>query len=66
VTYGSDASKLWALARVPSIVFGPGDIAQAHTADEFVPLEELPRAAAVYAGAALRLAGGPEGPQRDG
>jgi acetylornithine deacetylase len=56
VSYGSDASKLWALARVPSVVFGPGDIAQAHTADEFVPLDELPRAAAVYAGAARRLA----------
>ena len=41
VTYGSDASKLWALAGVPSIVFGPGDIAQAHTADEWVSLQQL-------------------------
>ena len=26
---------------VPSVVFGPGDIAQAHTADEWIPLRDL-------------------------
>lgn len=41
VPYGTDASKLWALAQVPSIVFGPGSIEQAHTANEFVPIEHL-------------------------
>jgi acetylornithine deacetylase len=26
---------------IPSVVFGPGDIAQAHTADEWISLAEL-------------------------
>ena len=29
---------------VPSVVFGPGDIAQAHTADEWISLRDLDRA----------------------
>ena len=34
VPYGTDASTL-AEAGIPSVVFGPGDIAQAHTCDEW-------------------------------
>lgn len=52
VPYGSDASKLRHRAGVPSIVFGPGSIAQAHGADEYVPLEHLAGAAAFYEGVA--------------
>jgi acetylornithine deacetylase/succinyl-diaminopimelate desuccinylase-like protein len=26
---------------IPSVVFGPGDVAQAHTADEWISLAEL-------------------------
>ncbi|ANS74695.1 hypothetical protein AWM70_08915 [Paenibacillus yonginensis] len=44
--YGSDASKL-ARAGIPSIVFGPGSIAQAHTEDEWVDLEEVTQAARI-------------------
>ena len=33
----------------PSIIYGPGSIAQAHTADEWVAVDELVEAAAVYA-----------------
>jgi acetylornithine deacetylase len=32
---------------IPSIVFGPGDIAQAHTADEWVSIAQLERAQAL-------------------
>jgi acetylornithine deacetylase len=46
VPYGTDASTL-ALAGIPSVVFGPGDIARAHTCDEWVPLDEVERAAEV-------------------
>jgi acetylornithine deacetylase len=46
VPYGTDASSL-ALAGIPSAVFGPGDIAQAHTCDEWVPLDEVERASEV-------------------
>jgi acetylornithine deacetylase len=28
---------------MPSVVFGPGDIAQAHTTDEWISLAELER-----------------------
>jgi len=35
VPFGSDATKMTA-GGIPSIIFGPGSIAQAHTADEFV------------------------------
>jgi len=46
VPYGTDASKL-ALAGIPSVVFGPGDIARAHTADEWVPLDEVEQASEI-------------------
>ena len=40
VDYFSDAGVLGA-AGIPSVLFGPGDIAQAHTADEWVSLRQL-------------------------
>lgn len=40
VPYGTDASTI-ALAGIPSVVFGPGDIAQAHTKDEWIDLAQL-------------------------
>ena len=43
--YGTDASKL-ARVGVPTVVFGPGSIAQAHTGDEWVSLAETRTAAA--------------------
>jgi acetylornithine deacetylase len=46
VPYGTDASTL-AAAGIPSVVFGPGDIAQAHTADEWVALDEVRQASEV-------------------
>ena len=55
VPYGSDASKLSVLGHIPSIVLGPGDIAQAHTADEWVPVAEVVQAAEIYAQAAVEL-----------
>ena len=46
VPYGTDASSL-ALAGIPSVVFGPGDIAQAHTADEWIELQQVEQAAEI-------------------
>ena len=40
VPFGTNAAR-FAVAGVPSIVFGPGSIDQAHTADEWLPLDEL-------------------------
>lgn len=47
VAFGSDASKL-SRQGVPSIVFGPGSIDQAHAAEEFVDLDEVDAAVAFY------------------
>jgi acetylornithine deacetylase len=43
VPYGTDASTI-AAAGIPAVVFGPGDIARAHTADEWVSLDEVEKA----------------------
>src|SRR5690606_32103002 len=48
VPYGSDASKLQQLKGIPSIVFGPGSIAQAHSKEEWVPVDEVIQAAEFY------------------
>jgi acetylornithine deacetylase len=40
VPYGTDAAFL-AVKGVPVVVFGPGDIAQAHNVGEYVEIEEL-------------------------
>lgn len=39
VSYGTDAAAYGHL--VPTVVFGPGSIDQAHTIDEWVPIDEL-------------------------
>lgn len=44
VDYFCDAAVLSA-GGIPSVVFGPGDIAQAHTADEWIAIESLERGA---------------------
>jgi acetylornithine deacetylase len=46
VPYGTDASTL-ALAGILSVVFGPGDIAQAHTCDEWIALDEVEQASEI-------------------
>jgi acetylornithine deacetylase len=46
VDYFCDASIL-SHGGIPSIVFGPGDIAQGHTADEWISLASLERGRAI-------------------
>lgn len=46
VPYGTDASTI-AAAGIPAVVFGPGDIAKAHTCDEWAPLDEIEQAAEI-------------------
>lgn len=46
VDFFTDAGVLSA-GGIPSVVFGPGDIAQAHTPDEWIALSQLERATAV-------------------
>ena len=47
--YGTNGGHFSA-AGIPCIVFGPGSIEQAHTADESVELEQVARAVDAYAG----------------
>lgn len=54
VFFGCDASKL-AARGVPVIVLGPGDIAQAHTVDEFIALADLEAGTEAYVRLALAL-----------
>ena len=46
VPYGTDAATI-AWSGTPAVIFGPGDIAQAHTRDEWVDLAEVDAAAAI-------------------
>jgi acetylornithine deacetylase len=48
VPYGTDATHLSGTLGIPTVVFGPGDIAQAHTADEWVDLAQVEQAAEIY------------------
>ncbi|WFU38221.1 acetylornithine deacetylase [Bradyrhizobium sp. CB82] len=41
VAFGTEASLFASMADIPSVVIGPGAIAQAHTPDEFVEMSEL-------------------------
>lgn len=54
VFFGCDASKL-AARGMPVIVLGPGDIAQAHTVDEFIALADLEAGTDAYLRLALAL-----------
>ena len=54
VAFGCDASKL-AAAGIPTIILGPGDIAQAHTKDEFISLQDLEAGTEAYTNLSLKL-----------
>lgn len=45
VAFGTEASLFASMANIPSVVIGPGSIAQAHTPDEFVEMAELEKCA---------------------
>lgn len=47
VPFGTHASRL-ARIGIPSVVFGPGNIAQAHTKDEWIAVDQLRHATDVY------------------
>lgn len=47
VPFGSDASKLSRIG-IPTIVFGPGSIDQAHAADEYVEIDQVRTAQRFY------------------
>lgn len=54
VNFSCDASKI-AKADIPCLIFGPGDIAQAHTAAESIPVADLARGVDAYVRIAREL-----------
>ncbi len=56
VPFGTDAPWLAAYG-IPSIICGPGDIAQAHSADEYIDLDQLWMSLKVYLSTIQRLCG---------
>ena len=50
VAYATDASMLASIGGLPAVVLGPGDIAQAHTNNEWIELAELEAAVGLYRG----------------
>jgi acetylornithine deacetylase len=57
MTYASDMRHLINTGGVPTVLFGPGDVRQAHAPDEYVEIGELVTAARVLALTALRFCG---------
>ena len=53
----TDAALLTNMSKIPTVVFGPGDILQAHSNEEWVAIEELIQATKVYIYTALRVCG---------
>ncbi len=47
VAYGTDGAWL-AAAGIPTVVFGPGRLAQAHTDDEWIAVSKVEQAAEIY------------------
>ncbi len=57
VTYGADMRLLVNVGKIPTVLFGPGDVRQAHRPDEFVPVDHLVTAVRTLALVALRFCG---------
>lgn len=55
VPYGSDATKMVNDGGIPTIVFGPGSIDQAHSLDEYVEIDQVVDAAEMLVALARRL-----------
>jgi len=57
VPYWTDAAILVNQARIPSCLFGPGNINVAHSPDEYVRVEDVLLAARIYAETAKAYCG---------
>lgn len=57
VSFGTEAG-IYQAAGIPTVVCGPGSIAQAHTVDEFIEIEQIDRCLAMISALADELAPG--------
>ena len=58
VTYGSDLRLFTNHGNMPAVLFGPGNVSQAHTVDEYVDLDEVVMATKLLALIVTRWCGG--------
>ncbi len=56
--YGADMQMFVNVGGTPCVIFGPGDVKVAHSADEYVPLDEVEACARVLAAWVRREIGG--------
>jgi acetylornithine deacetylase len=61
VDFGTEAGLYQQKLGIPVVVCGPGDMAQAHQTDEFIPVEQLTRGRQFVLGLAQRLYRDPPG-----
>ncbi len=57
MTYGSDMRLLVHVGKTPAVLFGPGDVRQAHRPDESVSIDDLKATVRTLALTALRFCG---------
>ena len=57
VPYGSDLRLFTNHGKIPAVLSGPGDVAHAHTVNEFIPLEEVVACTKVLALTIVRTCG---------
>lgn len=55
--YWGDSGLLYGISKIPTIMYGPGDIGCAHADIEWVETEQLAKAAEVYAMTAIDICG---------
>ncbi|MFN8500132.1 MAG: ArgE/DapE family deacylase [Anaerolineae bacterium] len=58
VPYGSDLRLFTNHARLPAVLYGPGEVSAAHTVDEWIDLAEVVTATKIIAGFITRWVGG--------
>lgn len=54
----TDAGMIHSQTNTDCIIFGPGSLSLAHTANESIPIDQLRQAVLLYAGIALKFVGG--------
>ncbi|MFW6199246.1 MAG: ArgE/DapE family deacylase, partial [Gemmatimonadota bacterium] len=57
MTYGADMGLLVNQGKIPTVLYGPGDIRRAHRPDEYVEVDALVRAARTLAVGMMRFCG---------
>ena len=58
VTYGSDLRLFTNYAKIPAVLYGPGDVRTAHSANEYVQIQDVMKSVEVIANFIVQWCGG--------